>query len=403
MNTDVCTVATQTRSARAAVGVALVDLPRQYDELGEEIDAAIRKVMQQGAFILGEELALFEEEFAAYCGARHCVGVGSGLSALTLALKGLGIGATDEVILPANTFIATALAVTNTGATPVLVDHDRETYNISPQAIELAITKNTRAIIPVHLYGQPADMDQINAIADQYGLIVVEDAAQAHGATYQGRGTGATSVQPVDRHCGSLGQAAAFSFYPGKNLGAFGDGGAVVTNDDDLANWLKTARNYGSTVKYRHDMVGVNSRLDNLQAAVLRIKLRHLDRWNQIRRDTARTYCERLADLPIVLPREAPDRTHVYHLFVCRCGHRDALLDFLKRRGIAAGIHYPVPIHRQRAYQGKCVIADSLTYAEAFSDQLISLPMHPHLSGDDIERVCTSIREFPSDLTPKKN
>ncbi len=362
--------------------IAFVDLKRQHEECAADIETAVQSVLARGAFILGDEVRNFEEEFADLCGARHCVGVGSGLDALFLAMKGLGIGAGDEVILPANTFIATALAVTHTGATPILVDHDPHSSNIDPRRIRQAITPRTRAIIPVHLYGRPADMDAIAAIADEFNLDVIEDACQAHGAAYRGR--------PI----GSIGRAAAFSFYPGKNLGAGGDAGAVVTQDGELADWLRRARNYGSHVKYHHGMLGFNSRLDNLQAAILRAKLPHLAKWNERRRHIAEQYREGLRDLAIHLPEEAADSQHVFHLFVIRCEGRDAMLNFLKSRHIDAGIHYPVPIHHQPAYAEGCVTRGPLTYTEMFADHLLSLPMHPHLTDGEVQRVIAAVHEF---------
>ena len=359
--------------------IPLVNLKAMHDDLREDIDEAINRIVSTGAFVLGSEVEAFEEKFAAYCEAKHCVGVGSGLDALTLALKGLGIGPGDEVITTGNTFIATALAIHHTGAWPVLVDHDPETYNLDPTRLSAAINSRTKAIVPVHLYGQPADMDVIQTIANEHGLVVVEDAAQAHGARYKGR------------RCGSLGRAAAFSFYPGKNLGAMGDGGAIVTNDDDLAQWVRAARNYGSTVKYRHPIRGFNTRLDALQAAVLRVKLGYLDRWNDIRRRRANLYHEFLTSADVVLPVAREDVEHVYHLYVIRCANRDAVLRDLHRRGIGAGIHYPVPIQHQEAFENKCVVPRPLKNTEAFCDQLLSLPMCPFLTEQQVEQVAGAL------------
>ena len=366
--------------------VQLVDLQRQYREIKREIDSAVESVFSGGGFVLGREVELFEQEFAAYCGADYCVGVGSGLDALTLALKGVGVGPGDEVILPGNTFIATALAVTHAGATPVLVDHDPQSYTMRPGCFAAAINQKTKAVIPVHLYGQTADMDAINAIAAEHGVIVVEDAAQAHGATY---GT---------RRCGSLGAAAAFSFYPGKNLGGAGDGGAVVTNDGDLAEWLRRMRNYGSKVKYQHDLAGGNTRLDTIQAAVLRVKLRHLDRWNDLRRDVAKQYDARLSRVPITLPTIGAKRSHVYHLYVIRCARRDELLAYLNERGVAAGIHYPLPIHRQGAYRDRCIVPKPLDYTEAYASQVLSLPIHPHMTSESIDTVIQCLYDFSDEV-----
>jgi len=359
--------------------IPLVNLKRQHEELGEELRRACDRVIDRGDFVLGSEVAAFEEEFAAFCGAKHCIGVGSGLDALVLALRGLGLGPGDEAIVPANTFIATALAVHQVGATPVLVDHDPDTYNLDPRRLAAAITSRTKAVIPVHLYGQPADMDAIGVIAAEHGLAVIEDAAQAHGARYKGR------------RCGSLGRAAAFSFYPGKNLGALGDAGAVVTSDDGLAEWLRAARNYGSTAKYHHTLRGVNSRLDTLQAAVLRIKLRHLDAWNRTRRELADEYRKCLADANVVLPTAAENVEHIYHLFVIRCAGRDALLDHLHEQGIGAGVHYPVPIHKQVAFGRGCIVPRPLTHAGTFCDEILSLPICPYITREEVAGIAREV------------
>ncbi len=381
---------TRTRLRPTGRKVQFVDLQRQHEELAEEINAAVQSVLTSNAFVLGEEVGAFEDEFAEFCGVKHCVGVGSGLDALTLALRAFDTGPGDEVILPANTFIATALAVTQVGATPVLVDHDPETYNLDPRRLTAAITRRTRAIIPVHLYGQPADMDEIRIIAEEHGLTVLEDACQAHGAFYKGR------------RCGSLGQAAAFSFHPGKNLGACGDGGAVVTNDDEVADHIRRLRNYGSVVKYHHESRGTNSRLDSIQAAILRVKLRRLETWNDARRRTADLYRVKLADLPTVPPVTAESRDHVYHLYVIRCAHRDRLLDHLNGRNVSTGIHYPIPIHRQPAYEDNCVVAGPLSCAESLCGELLSLPMHPYMTPEDVEAVVNSIREFYDRLSSRR-
>jgi dTDP-4-amino-4,6-dideoxygalactose transaminase len=361
------------------MSIPLVNLKRLHDGLYSEIRTAINKVLAQGDFVMGSDLAAFEEEFAAYCEAKYCVGVGSGLDALFLAMKGLGIGPGDEVITTANTFVATALAVHHTGATPVLVDHDPETYNLDPRRLAAAITSRTRAILPVHLYGQPAEMDLIRTIADEHGLMIIEDAAQAHGARYKGR------------RCGSMGRAGCFSFYPGKNLGAMGDGGAVVTNDAELATWLRAARNYGSTVKYYHNMPGYNCRLDSIQAAVLRVKLRYLDEWNATRRRLASAYRERLAEASVTLPVEASHVDHIYHLFVVRCNRRDEVLKHLNAKGIGAGIHYPVPIHRQAGMSTRCIVPRPLMYTDQYCDQLLSLPMCPCLTEEDLDTVVREV------------
>jgi len=359
--------------------IPLVNLAAMHADLRRDIDAAIEGVLQRGDYVLGQDVQAFEEEFAAYLGARHCIGVGNGLDALTLAIKGLGIGAGDEVITQANTYVATALAIHQAGATPVLVDHDADTYCIDPRRVRAAITSRTRAIIPVHMYGQAADMDAINAVAAEHGLKVLEDAAQAHGTTYKGR------------RCGTLGDVAAFSFYPGKNLGAIGDGGAIVTDDDDMAAWLRSARNYGSTVKYRHTVKGMNTRLDTIQAAVLRAKLPHLDRWNETRRTLAARYRERLADTGLVLPATDANGEHIYHLFVVRCATRDAVLAQLNAAGIGAAIHYPVPVHQQVCFGRGCVTHE-VPYSEVFAEQLISLPICPYLGMENVDYVTQAVR-----------
>jgi len=340
-----------------------------------ELLAAMQRVLRGGNFILGEELAAFEQEFASYCGARHCVGVGNGLDALHLILRARGVGAGDEVIVPGNTFIATWLAVSHAGATPVPVEPDADTYNIDPGAIEAAITSRTRAIIPVHLYGQPADMDPIRDIARRHRLLVVEDAAQAHGATYRGV------------HTGRLGDAAAFSFYPGKNLGALGDGGAVVTNDDDLARSVRMLRNYGSSVKYSHELLGFNSRLDDLQAAVLRVKLRYLDRWNEQRRAAAAYYLSHIRNAGVSLPHVPEFAQPVWHLFVIRCAERDALRRALALAAVDTGVHYPLAPHLQPAYESLRMPAGSLTVSEALHAQVLSLPVGPAITPAQLSRV----------------
>jgi len=375
------------------VPIPLVNLHRQHEEIHDEMYAAIHGVIERGDFILGSQVDTFEREFADYCESKHCIAVGSGLDAIVLTLRGLGIGSGDEVITVANTFIATALAIKHAGATPVLVDHDPETYTIDPRRISAAITSRTRAIIPVHLYGHPADMDAIQIIANEHGLTVIEDAAQAHGARYKGR------------RCGSLGTAAAFSFYPGKNLGALGDGGAVVTDDDSLAQWIRSARNYGSTVKNRHAIRGFNSRLDTIQAAVLRVKLRYLDEWNQRRRVLAAHYAELLSGADIVLPSQRDEVEPAHHLFVIRSRSRDILLSHLLERGIGAGMHYPIPIHRQTAFARGCVVPPGtgassgdqspgwgLTNSDTFCDQLVSLPLCPFLSLNELEDVSHEVQ-----------
>lgn len=362
------------------MNVPFVDLSAQYAQIESDVEHALKRVLQQTSFILGEEVSLFEEEFAAYCGVDCAVGVDSGTSALELLLRAYGIGPGDEVITVANTFIATTLAISYVGARPVLVDADPQTYTIDVTAIESAITPRTCAVIPVHLYGQPANMDAITAIAERHNLVVIEDACQAHGAWYKGR------------RVGSLGHAAAFSFYPGKNLGAYGDGGLIVTNDSHIANSIRALRNYGSVQKYHHPVLGYNRRLDTLQAAVLRIKLRHLDTWNAARRSHAEQYNARLCKRELSLPTIAEHATSVYHLYVIRVPDmRGALQSSLQTRGIATGIHYPVPIHLQPAYEHLGYAAGDFPVTEFFAEQILSLPMYAELSPEQLDCVITAV------------
>lgn len=356
--------------------VPFLDLKSPYSELKDEFDAAYRRVMESGWYILGKEVEAFEAEFAAFCETKHCIGVANGLDALHLVVRACGIGAGDEVIVPSNTFIATWLAVTHTGATPVPVEPNERTYNIDPARIEKAITSKTKAIIAVHLYGQTADMDSINAIAKKYAIKVIEDCAQAHGARYR------------EHRAGSLGDAAGFSFYPGKNLGAFGDGGAVTTNDCDLAERIRALRNYGSQIKYQNEVAGFNSRLDELQAAFLRIKLRHLDEWNERRKRIATLYLDQLKPharhvLPFVPEWSDP----VWHLFVIRSQNRAELQQQLSNAGIGTMIHYPIAPHRQEAYTDLNLPEGTFPIAEAIHREILSLPMGPHLSAADIAHV----------------
>lgn len=344
------------------------------------IREAIDRVLRSGFYVMGEETAAFEREFASYCGVKHCIGVANGLDALHLILRGYDIGAGDEVIVPANTFIATWLAVSLVGARIVPVEPDEFGWNISPDRIEEAITPRTRAIMPVHLYGTPANMDAVREVAQRHGLRVIEDAAQAHGARYQGLRTG------------SLGDAAGFSFYPGKNLGALGDGGAITTSDDDLAERLRKLRNYGSSIKYQHDVAGVNSRLDELQSAVLRVKLQHLDEDNARRAAVADNYREALAGAPIELIRIPHMAQSVWHLFVVRTASRDALRDYLTSHGIGTQIHYPVPCHRQGAFAHQAW--PELPVTERLQSQILSLPMSPYLSENDVAYVAAKVKAF---------
>jgi len=365
------------------VAVPFVDLFRQNNPLKEEIQDSIQRVVSQCDFILGEETRLFEDAFASFVGARHAIGVGNGLDALRLSLVATGIGADDEVIVPANTFIATALAVSSLGARPVLVDCNPRTYNIDVNLIESAVTSRTRAIIPVHLTGQPADMDTVLDIARRHGLAVVEDACQAHGAVYRGRA------------CGSLGDAGCFSFYPGKNLGAFGDGGIVTTNDELVAKRLRRLRNYGQKVKYEHQEQGVNSRLDTIQAAVLRVKLGHLPAWNAARQQHARNYQRMLTGVGDLDFQEClPESTHVYHLFIIQTDQRDQLREHLDQRNVQTGIHYPRPIHMHKAYVELGYRQGDFPVAERLAGRILSLPMFPELNSNEIERVVGAIKEW---------
>jgi dTDP-4-amino-4,6-dideoxygalactose transaminase len=361
--------------------VPFLDLRRVHLELRSELDAAYRRAMDSGWYILGQEVMEFEREFAAYCGARHCVGVGNGLDALTLILRGYDIGPGDEVIVPSNTYIATWLAVSRTGAQPVPVEPDPATFNLDPARIEQAITPRTRAIIPVHLYGLPAEMDAINGLMRPRGLKVIEDAAQAHGARYRGR------------RAGSLGDAAGFSFYPSKNLGAFGDGGAVVTDDARLAERVAAFRNYGSRKRNEHEVQGCNSRLDELQAALLRVRLRHLDEWNERRRACARLYASLLSGTRLSLPSDQPGTEHAWHLYVIRAAQRDALQRALEARGVTTLIHYPVPPHLQPAYQDLGLREGALPISEAMHREVLSLPIGPHVSEDEVRYVATAVAQ----------
>jgi dTDP-4-amino-4,6-dideoxygalactose transaminase len=365
------------------MNVPFLDLNAPYHELKSELDSAYRRVMESGWFIMGAEVEAFEHEFAAYCGVNHCVGVGNGLEALHLILRAYGIGEGDEVIVPANTYIATWLAVSYAGAVPVPVEPDPRTYNLDPARVEAVITLKTKAIMPVHLYGQPADMEPIMQIAEKYNLKVIEDAAQAHGARYKGRISG------------SLADAAGFSFYPGKNLGALGDAGVIVTNDDALADQVRMLRNYGSKIKYYHDVKGFNSRLDEMQAAFLRVKLIHLDEWNERRQEIAAYYLRNLADLPgLILPHAPNGIAPVWHIFVIQTPSRDDLQQYLKSKGVGTLIHYPVPPHLSKAYLELSLQKGDFPITEAIALSELSLPMGPHLSLDEAEYVVNMIREY---------
>lgn len=358
--------------------IPFLDFNAMHASMRPALDAAYQRVVDSNSFILGKELELFESEFAHYCETKHAIGVANGLDALFLVLKAMDIGAGDEVIVPSNTYIATWLAVSYAGATPVPVEPDSQTFNLDASRIEVAITQRTRAIMPVHLYGQPADMDAINALAIKYGLKVLEDAAQAHGARYKGRRVGA------------LGDAAGFSFYPGKNLGALGDGGAITTSDDALAAKVRVLRNYGSERKYHNELKGFNSRLDELQAAFLREKLRLLEGWNLQRRSIADRYRAALGGCGLVVPEVPSWAEPVWHLFVVRSTKRAALIAALSERGIGTMIHYPVPPHRQPAYAELCMGQGSLPVAEAIHDEVLSLPIWPQMTDTQVEEVVTA-------------
>jgi dTDP-4-amino-4,6-dideoxygalactose transaminase len=364
------------------MNIPFVDLQSQYQSIKEEVDPAVLAVMKRGDFVLGGAVAEFERAFAEYCGVQYCVGVDSGYSALELIIRAYEIDPGDEVITAANTFIATTLAISNTGATPVLVDCDSHTYNIDATKIEAAITPRTKAIMPVHLYGQTADMDAIAAMARKHGLLVFEDAAQASGARYKGR------------RAGSLGNAAAFSFYPGKNLGAYGDGGAVTTNDATIAEKIKLLRNIGQKVKYYHEVKGFNHRLDTMQGAVLKVKLPHLDAWNASRRRAAATYADLMSDLPLITPTTADYAEHIFHLYVIRVSEREGLMEHLKEKGIATGLHYPIPIHLQPAYIELGYKRGDFPVTESYAETIVSLPIFPELDDEKVAYVVGAIREY---------
>lgn len=359
--------------------IPLVGLFDQYQTIKPEIDAAIENIITKSAFVGGEEVLNFEAEFAAYCETKACVGVGNGTDAIYLTLRALGIGPGDEVITVAQTFIATSEAISMTGARPVFVDIKDDTMLMDPALLEQAITPRTKVILPVHLYGQTCDLDAIMEIADRHGLKVIEDAAQAHGARWRGR------------RAGSIGDAACFSFYPGKNLGAFGDGGAVVSQDEDLIERIRMLANHGRLEKYTHKMEGVNSRLDGLQAAILRVKLRHLDEWNQSRRRHADFYFETLSGSELRMPVVDENAQPVWHLFVVRVSDREAFQQKLKAEGIATGVHYPVPLHLQPAYEYLEIPLGSLPVTEQVSREVVSLPMYPELTEEQLAKVAGSI------------
>ncbi|GAA1882497.1 DegT/DnrJ/EryC1/StrS family aminotransferase [Lapillicoccus jejuensis] len=363
--------------------IPLVDLRAQVAELGEELETDLLQVLRSAGFVGGPHVAAFEEEYAAFTGARFCVGVANGTDAVELALRGAGVGPGDEVVVPANTFIATAEAVARIGARTVLVDVRPDTLLVDPAELEAALTDRTRAIVPVHLFGQLADLDEMREVADAHGLAVVEDAAQSQGASRGGRGSG------------SLGHVGATSFYPGKNLGAAGDAGAVTTDDPEIARVVRLMSNHGSPSKYVHDVVGMNSRLDALQAVVLRHKLRRLAAWNARRRAIADRYGALLADLALELPRAAEREAHVWHLYVVQVDRRDEVLRHLQDAGVDAGIHYPVPVHLTEAFRHLGHKPGDFPVAEAAAERILSLPMYPHLSEQQQDRVVEVLATAP--------
>jgi dTDP-4-amino-4,6-dideoxygalactose transaminase len=362
--------------------IPLVDLKAQYQSIKPEIDAAMQRVVNNTSFILGKEVAEFEKNFAAFCRAQHCVGMDSGTAALHLALVILGVKPGDEVITTTHTFIATAEVISQIGAHPVFVDIDPRTYNLDPNLIERAITPRTRAIIPVHLYGQPAEMDAILEVARRHNLRVIEDAAQAHGAEYRGR------------RAGTMGDIACFSFYPGKNLGAYGDAGALVTNDATLAERARMLRDHGRRDKYEHLIIGYGYRLDALQAAILGAKLPHLDAWNARRRGIADYYTELLTNTDIVTPYFPPHITPIYHIYCVRHKNRDGLRQHLKARGIETGIHYPIPLHLQPVYKDLGYKVGDFPHTEKAANEILSLPMYPELTDEQVQQIVEAVKEF---------
>ncbi|UCD93709.1 MAG: DegT/DnrJ/EryC1/StrS family aminotransferase [Candidatus Zixiibacteriota bacterium] len=365
--------------------IRFIDLKAQYDSIKNEIDGAIAGVINSSSFILGPAVSRFEENFARYCGCKYAVAVNSGTSALYLTLRALGVGRGDEVITAANTFIATVAAVADTGATPVLVDIDPETRNIDLNLIENAITPRTKIIMPVHLYGSMVDMETLGAIAKKHNLIVIEDAAQAHGATFK------------NMRAGSFGLAAGFSFYPAKNLGAYGEGGAIVTSDESLVETIKKLRDHGSAKKYHHELMGCNARMDGIQGAVLDVKLKYLDSWNQERNRVAVRYRLKLDGLPLTVPAQNESNFDVYHQFVVEVDGRRKLQDFLSENGIPTLIHYPIPVHKQAGFLGAGFAPGQFPVTERLAERILSLPIYPELGSEEIDYISLKIREFFGD------
>jgi len=363
--------------------IKFVDLKSQYLSIKKEIDSAVAQVLDSTHFILGENVSNFEKEFAHYCNAKFSVGVNTGTSALHLALLAKGIGRGDEVITVPNTFIATCASISYTGAVPRFADIDKDTCTMSPRALEKAITPKTKAIIPVHLFGQPANMKEILEIAEKHNLIVIEDACQAHGAQHHGK-----KVPVSDIGC--------FSFYPGKNLGAYGEGGAVVSNNSEFIEKIKAYRDHGQMNKNIHKFIGYNYRLEEIQAAILKVKLRHLDKWTEMRRKNAKLYNEALKNSDVIAPTKAPFNRHVYHLYVIRAKNRQKLVEHLNSKGIQTGIHYPIPVHMQEAYSSLGYKKGSFPVAEEYADEILSLPMFPELKAEEISEVANAITEFYS-------
>jgi len=362
--------------------IPYLDLAAQMRPLRAEIEAALAQALDKCTFCLGPDVAAFEAEFAAFCGVKHCVGVNSGTSALHLAMRLLNIGPGDEVITTPYTFVATSWAISYVGAKPVYVDIEDATFNLNPELVEKAVTSRTRAILPVHLYGQPCALDELLAIANKRGLALVEDAAQAHGALYKGR------------RVGGLGQIGCFSFYPGKNLGAYGEGGALVTNDGAFAARARALREHGSSVRYYHDEIGYNYRMEGFQGAVLRVKLKHLNRWVEERRRVARRYTELLADTPLKLPVEAQGVQSAWHLYVVRHPRRDELKKHLEEHGIGCALHYPLPLHVQKCYAHLGYKAGDFPVAEKAARECLSLPIYPEMTDEQVKRVAEVIRDF---------
>ena len=368
------------------MSVKFLNLEKSYSSIKNEIDQSINRVLKSGTYILGEEVSLFEKEWADFCKASNCIGVANGLDAITIALKAFEIGKGDEVIVPSNTYIATWIAISNVGATIVPVEPDINTYNIDVKKIKEVISKKTKAILPVHLYGQPADLDPILELANNNNLIVIEDAAQAHGAKYKGK------------MIGSHGNAICWSFYPGKNLGAFGDGGAITTNNSEIALKIKTLRNYGSPRKYINKYIGMNSRLDPIQAAILRVKLRYLDEWNNNRKNIAKSYINELKKSKLIMPLFLDDFNSSWHLFVVRSQFRNLLAKKLEERGIQTLIHYPVPPHLQEAYFKEKIKFKKLPFSELIANQVLSLPIGPHQEEAETKKVISSLKDIIQEI-----